>query len=345
MADAVDLRGRSCRRPTRILYGSISTRGAANYDAGHRLLDRLDVALRQPDRLLADLLQLFGLERLRADHDVARAELVDQRERLLLGAGADRQHRDHRADAEHHAEHRQRRAQLVLAEAAERGRERVEEPPHGLTSCRRRAARCRAASSVARRIAQRDLVARRARPVLITTRPGGRGAELDRDGLEAGRGLAIDDRLAVLVEHRLARHDERVLLIEHERRGHALPRLHDVAIGLVERDGDREVLHRRAVLARLRELVDELDLARGTSARGAPRRRRRRAASRSSRCRRPRARRRSPPSSSSSGISATLCPGHICSPTLRRWPCQSRSITKMPSCGAVTCMLASAFVA
>ena len=50
----------------------------------------------------------------RRDDDVVRAEELHLREDLLLGAVADREHRDHRRDAEQDAERRQARAQLVV---------------------------------------------------------------------------------------------------------------------------------------------------------------------------------------------------------------------------------------
>ena len=57
-----------------------------------------------PGRQLADLLQRLAVARLaRLDDQVADAELLDERHHLLLRAGADRQHRDDRRDAEDHA--------------------------------------------------------------------------------------------------------------------------------------------------------------------------------------------------------------------------------------------------
>ena len=60
------------------------------------------------------------LERLGADQDVAQAEPLDRGQGLALGPVADRHHGDHRADAEDHAEHGQRRAQLVRRQVVER---------------------------------------------------------------------------------------------------------------------------------------------------------------------------------------------------------------------------------
>ena len=74
----------------------------------------------RPGRELAHLLQRLVVGRLaRFDDQVAHAELLDERHHFLLRAGADRQHRDDRRDAEDHAEHRQQRSQLVRAEVLE----------------------------------------------------------------------------------------------------------------------------------------------------------------------------------------------------------------------------------
>ena len=48
-----------------------------------------------------------------AHQDVVHAEPLDHRQGLSLGAGSDREHRDHGAHAEHDAEHGERRAHLV----------------------------------------------------------------------------------------------------------------------------------------------------------------------------------------------------------------------------------------
>ena len=54
-------------------------------------------------------------------------ELLDQRQRRLLGACSDRQHRDHRRHAEDDAQRRQQGAQLVRRQARERGAGRLAE--------------------------------------------------------------------------------------------------------------------------------------------------------------------------------------------------------------------------
>ena len=51
-----------------------------------------------------------------ARHDVVEPQRFDLRERVAAGAVADRHHRDDRGDAEHDAEHAQRRSQLVAAQ-------------------------------------------------------------------------------------------------------------------------------------------------------------------------------------------------------------------------------------
>ncbi len=90
-----------------------------------------------PERLLADLLGLLrpaaSRARTRTLRSPSRSIIA---ERLPLGAGADREHGDHRADAEDHAEHGQRRAQLVRRQVAERRESRAS---RGLTARRLRA--------------------------------------------------------------------------------------------------------------------------------------------------------------------------------------------------------------
>ena len=83
-------------------------------------LDDAQVLERQAGRELADLLQRLVVGRLaRLDDQVADAELLDEGHHFLLRAGADRQHRDDRGDAEDHPEHRQQRTQLVRAQVLE----------------------------------------------------------------------------------------------------------------------------------------------------------------------------------------------------------------------------------
>ena len=74
----------------------------------------------RPAESLADLLQRLVVRGFaRFDDQVAHAELLDEGHDLLLRAGADRQHRDDRRDAEDHPHHRQQRAQLVGAQVVE----------------------------------------------------------------------------------------------------------------------------------------------------------------------------------------------------------------------------------
>ena len=56
----------------------------------------------------------------RIDQHIAHAQLLDEAQRLLAGAGADGQHADHRADAEHDAQRRQQRSRLLGAQIGER---------------------------------------------------------------------------------------------------------------------------------------------------------------------------------------------------------------------------------
>ena len=73
-------------------------------------VNRFAVLLRR--RIVVDL-PFFLLDD-RRDDDVVRAEQLHLLEDLLLGAVADREHRDHRRDAEQDAERREAGAQLVV---------------------------------------------------------------------------------------------------------------------------------------------------------------------------------------------------------------------------------------
>ena len=128
--------------------------------ARHLRLDRED--------LLAAVLQRVRvvhreLRRAGADLNAARARLagVDRQERgaerrdavvhLLLCASSERDHRDHRGDADDDAEHRQQRPQFVRAECAERDAEGFRDQ-HGTSSPfpvrgHHHQARCRPAGS------------------------------------------------------------------------------------------------------------------------------------------------------------------------------------------------------
>ncbi len=66
------------------------------------ILERQSVSI-HPALLGLSLRLLRRLDRI--DDDVPDPELLDARQDLAPGPGADRQHRDHRADAEDHAQH------------------------------------------------------------------------------------------------------------------------------------------------------------------------------------------------------------------------------------------------
>ena len=96
--------------------------------SGIALANRLGVevgeARREPLRLLLRVVLVdlaFLLLDDRRDDDVVRAEQLHLLEDLLLGAVADREHRDHRRDAEQDAERREARAQLVVPDRLGRG--------------------------------------------------------------------------------------------------------------------------------------------------------------------------------------------------------------------------------
>ena len=173
----------------------------------------------RPADSLPHLLQRLVVGRLaRLDDQVAHAELLDERHDLLLRAGADRQHRDHRRHAEDHPQHRQQRSQLVRAQ--------VVEPEPQLGQEVRRRARDAVATML---IAAAPPPARRRVPLEVgraavgstsatsvpsagrRSRRGSRSVlNLDLALLEPVADLHVDVRLAVLLEHGLSRHVERV---------------------------------------------------------------------------------------------------------------------------------------
>ncbi len=93
-------------------------RGDRAVDAGHRFADARLVVVEQSVHGQARPLGggVGEVVRGRLDgvhHDVLAAEALDGLERLVACALADGEHRDHGADAEHHAEHREERTRLV----------------------------------------------------------------------------------------------------------------------------------------------------------------------------------------------------------------------------------------
>src|ERR1039458_1890727 len=84
------------------MHGAARRQQFDGFDVG---LENADVAIGKTGRRFAALLQGFhtgGGPRI--DEDVAHAKLLDEAERLLLGAGANGQHPDHGANAEDDAE-------------------------------------------------------------------------------------------------------------------------------------------------------------------------------------------------------------------------------------------------
>ena len=96
--------------------------------AGGDRLDRFDIGLEDADvavgeagRGAAALLKfLLAGGGARIDQDVAHAQLLDEAQGLFLGAGADGQHPDDRADAEDDAQGREQRARLLRAQVGQR---------------------------------------------------------------------------------------------------------------------------------------------------------------------------------------------------------------------------------
>ncbi len=100
--------------------------------SGNGGVDGFEIALGQPDRGLAHLLELLAVVGARPHQDVVHPQPLDHRQRFLLGAGSDREHGDHRADSEHDPEHGQSRAHLVRRQVRERHGEcvaRLHPPP------------------------------------------------------------------------------------------------------------------------------------------------------------------------------------------------------------------------
>ena len=87
------------------------------------------VALGKSRRRAPPLLQLLAAGgRPRLDQNVAHAELFDEPQRLLARAGADGEHADHRADAEHDAQRGQQRPDRLRPQVFE-GNPQIREDP------------------------------------------------------------------------------------------------------------------------------------------------------------------------------------------------------------------------
>src|SRR6478672_12830406 len=83
-------------------------------------MDCINVVHREPVERLRALARTAGLHAARGDDDEVRAQAADLALDLALRAVADRDHHDHGADADDDAEHRERRAHLVLEDALQR---------------------------------------------------------------------------------------------------------------------------------------------------------------------------------------------------------------------------------
>ena len=90
-----------------------------------------------------ELASPIGVPRGRDRDHVEQARIGEAADELLLQADAERHHAGERGDADRHAEHRQRRAQLRLAEVAERRARRYRQ-----ASCARTLRRCAPSSIV-----------------------------------------------------------------------------------------------------------------------------------------------------------------------------------------------------
>ena len=157
--------------------------------AGNRGGDGFEIALRQTDRGLANLFELLAVVGAGAHQDVVHPEPLDHRQGFSLGAGSDREHRDHRAHAEHDAEHGEGRAHLVRRQVRERDDERVARlhpPPMKAASALRKPA----GVGVAAGLGERDPAA---------------GVETGSDHGEAASERAHLDRCALEVVRRSAR--------------------------------------------------------------------------------------------------------------------------------------------
>ena len=117
--DAEHLRRLLLRLRHQLLRREALARGGRG-DARDARADAAQVALGQAGRGLPRLLERLEVGGFPClDDDVAHAELLDERQHLLLRAGADRHHRDDRRDAEDHPEHREQGAQLVREQRLE----------------------------------------------------------------------------------------------------------------------------------------------------------------------------------------------------------------------------------
>ncbi len=222
-------------------------------DAGHGRADRRGVPAREAGGLPADLGELvLAVEALVLHHDVAQAHRVDDLERLRFGSRADREHRDHGAHAEDDAEHRQERAQRVVAQALEPRDQRLAGVDHWPGPAPAELAG-RGQRALLARVPQRDHVSgREARGQHQVRDALARGRHLDRD--ECVAAPAVDDALAVLLEHGAARdREDAVRLVEAHDGAHLLAGLQVAGVRARERQRRLEVLDRRLPVARLGE--------------------------------------------------------------------------------------------
>ena len=97
--------------------GGAALFGNRRQHVGHFAVDRLHVGQHQRRGVLkAALVRRTGAHQQQVG--AHRADAIDHR---LLGAVADREHRDHRGDADHDAEQRQHRSEYIGTQSAQRG--------------------------------------------------------------------------------------------------------------------------------------------------------------------------------------------------------------------------------
>ena len=138
--DSQDPRVRSAHRRGD-LVGLVLLLGIDSGPGRKHLPQGLDIVARQARRILTDDAEFLFLECLGPDQDIPQPHLPDQRQSFPSGPGPDGEHRQDGGHAEDHAQHGQRRAELVQQQVGKCDLDRLGEE-HALKRGRNGAAEC-----------------------------------------------------------------------------------------------------------------------------------------------------------------------------------------------------------